>query len=220
MGNALLLWQDKVMIAMLLLQDLKIPFPPIDLLSEEFFEDLKSLSPDNAITMATISLFVDTLSRLPPDKRLAIMIVLGQIVDQLGGIPSYNLFLDWNQITEMSSAGVAFGSLGHRHLRADETSREELAVELRESFLAFQEHSIRPASIFAFPEGAITKDARTLLRSLGVSFSLGSEPFGTPSLKGDTAAVLGRVNMFESVSFCAELFACRLWSITSRGIQY
>ena len=205
---------------MLMLQELKIPFPPIDLLGEDFFEDLRALSPKEEITMASISLFVETLRRMPPDKRLTIMIVLGQIVEKFGGIPAYDLFLDWNQVAQMSSNRITFGSLGHRHLRADEISREELAVDLRECSLAFKQHSISPISVFAFPEGIITKEARELLRSLGVPFSVGAQPLGTPALKGTAAPVLGRTDMFESVSFCAELFACRLWGVSSYGFQY
>ena len=160
------------------------------------------------------------LAEEPAENRARVMHELGMTLEPLGGLPVERAFLNWDEVREMSEAGITFAPFGHRHCPFNEMTEKEIAADLHQAALIFNEQQIRPLPVVAFPEGAITKDARAILKKLGVHFGIADAPHPPPSTSQKTAAVLGRTSIFESVSYGTDLFACRLWNISSWGVTF
>lgn len=212
-GTDLIFWPDKIVGALFLLKAHKFEFPNFKEMGRRYYEVLEELGGTGEISLGRAALLVDTLQKMAPEKRQVIMDQLGTMVQQLGGIPIEEQFMKWEQLKELADVGIHFGSMGHGHKTLTEIGMGEFAAELRAAFDTFDKRGLRLRRFFAYPYGKFTKDARELLFQAGFrhSFAIGDYPPPKPSRK--RATVIGRTQMFESLSYCKELFACRLWRV-------
>ena len=65
---------------------------------------------------------------------------------------------------------------------------------------------------FAYPDGEMSDDGRKMLKRLGVRHSLTIGSYPAPKPEDKEVLIHGRVPIYESVSFCKDFFACRLWA--------
>jgi len=93
--------------------------------------------------------------------------------------------LTWEQVREMSAAGIEFGSHSVNHPVLARTRPEALAYELRESKSRIETETGRPVNVLAYPVGgvdafnpAVQAAARSAGYRLGVSYLPGVERAG------------------------------------------
>ena len=128
--------------------------------------------------------------------------------------------MDWEDIKDMSNSRITFGSMGHRHLPFDELKTNEIQIDVSESFQTLKEHEVPISKVFCYPEAVIAKGSRKILAQLGVRHSVALGEFERPKVSKSEASILGRLNIFEAVSFSVDLFANRLWGVKSLGISF
>jgi len=70
--------------------------------------------------------------------------------------------LNWEQVKEMSSNGIAFGSHTRRHVYLPDQSREQMKDEIMESKHVIEEHLGKPVDYFAYPSGGFSEEVKAM----------------------------------------------------------
>jgi peptidoglycan/xylan/chitin deacetylase (PgdA/CDA1 family) len=104
------------------------------------------------------------------------------VTDYVGGQNDWELslgrrafrHLDWNQIEDMASRGVTFGSHGATHRDMTGVGSGEVRAELERSKVAIQERIGTPVRTVSYPFGRYDESVKTVVKELGfvAAFSL------------------------------------------------
>ncbi len=210
-GTQDLLWPDKLMLAMLTLSHFDFDFR-----ATEFFSGyMPNLPEDGKLDMVQASRqtadLISFLRKLPREERLAFVVAVFQLTERYGGFPIERGFLSWSEVKEMEKLHVTFGTQGHSRFLFTETEPDILEADIIQSLNAMKESEVKIVPAFAYPDGMISKDGRKMLGKLGVRHTLGIGEFPAPKADEKSVLVHGRIPMYESVSFCKDFLACRLW---------
>lgn len=219
-GSDDMFFRDKLMLGLLRLKQAGTGYPDLPFYDDQVYFSLGLDLADGKMSFEGIANLVEALDSEQPEKRLFALKVVGALVEQVGGTAIQRQFLNWDEINILNKSGVEFGLCGHRYVRLDEMSREEIAGDIHESIVTLRAHGIEPAQVFSYPEGIISKDGRAVLGELGIRCSVGVGNFSLPADWQEQTAVLGRVDMYEAASFCPEEFACRLWGARPFGVEF
>jgi len=98
--------------------------------------------------------------------------------------------LSADEIIEMSSHGIEFGSHGLTHRLLHKASAEEIETEVKESKSQIEDLLQKSCDVFAFPAGFFTEEAQIAVRNAGYSAA-----FST--VYGDNAVDLYALNRVE-----------------------
>jgi peptidoglycan/xylan/chitin deacetylase (PgdA/CDA1 family) len=115
--------------------------------------------------------------------------------------------LAWEQIEEMESTGVTFGSHTVTHALLGQCHRDQVRFELAESKNVLDGRLRRPSSWFCFPKGSHSDEACDLVRHY-YSGAVTTVP-GWVSM-GDDPTRLRRIGIHEDMTATASLFSWRL----------
>ena len=215
-GTAQPYWEDQVKICILSLYDHSVFLSDIPIMTDIFAgarlkkEDLK----DEGTTTNYISLLLEYLKGRTEEERQNVFAAISKVLEEkLKGFPMELSFIGWPAAKQMNAAGISFGSQGNSHRVFSELSAEDVREEIRQSHSILNENGLTPANAFCLPEGAITKDARRVIKEEGINYALAIGAFPLPKhpIK-DQATILGRIPIYESVAFCTEFFAYRIWT--------
>lgn len=77
--------------------------------------------------------------------------------------------LSWDEIVEMSTSGMSFGSHGCTHTRLTTCTDDMLAEEFRESKSTLESKLHRPIDLFSYPYGAVDSRTSNFAKSFGYS---------------------------------------------------
>lgn len=205
-------WTDKVMLSLLMLSTLKYPFPKFSFLDKDFLQVLQNMQPGEEMTLEKISALIEELKRRTPQERTLAMSVIGQHVETHGGLPVERMFLNWEEIQTLhASKLIEFGTLGHTHTDLTEIDPPAVTADLQQSIAELRQRQIEPIPAMSFPYGKFNRELRKHLFSIGVKHGLAPGRTALPNLRQELCAVFGRTPMYQHVSFCNELFTCRLW---------
>ena len=126
-----------------------------------------------------------TLKRVRNEERLAALGKLEQFLSsKTGPDATGSAVVNWDQVREMSRAGIEFGSHSVTHPILTALPDETLDRELRESKQAIELQTGKPCDVFAYPVGSGAFDARVLEATrrcgykLGISYASGTNPLG------------------------------------------
>lgn len=213
-GGMLSYWQDMLMLCMLTLYNQGVGLQHIEGLAE-FFEDLpEPESPPEPLQKCVerIGQLIDTLKAENHRKRLEVLGLFEAPVEHVGGVNIARSFLNWEEIAEiLANTRMSLGSMGHLHNPMTELSPGEISADIRKSYDVLRAHSVRPIKAFTYPEGLTSKEARKVLKDVGIDHSLALGKFAAPKAGGKKPAIYGRIPVFEGNSFCTEFFTSLLW---------
>ena len=116
-------------------------------------------------------------------------------------------FLNWEQIREMHSAGIEFGSHTHSHVFLDELESPDIHRELKSSFEAMEKNQIPALNCLCYPNGFCSQASHEALREFGVKHAI-----MTTSEQDLTSipTLLGRTCIHETISSSPSLFLYHL----------
>ncbi len=80
-------------------------------------------------------------------------------------LPQHNRLLSWEQVREMTSGGIRFGSHGETHGRLIDLPPEQARLEMEESKNKIESHLSQPVPFFSYPYGTAA-DLDPRLKSL------------------------------------------------------
>jgi peptidoglycan/xylan/chitin deacetylase (PgdA/CDA1 family) len=219
-GNAF--WNDKVLIALLILQEKESPLPMLPIRElERFDKNIEEISKNREITLEVISFIIKTLSNLPVEERALVTTFLVDICYEMGGFPELTLFLSWDEVRAMSKSPlISFASLTHGHAISSDLGRNEIASNIHESFASFRENNITAVQAVALPDGKYSKENRKVFSELGLKYVFGLENGTELGKSNKSAAVLKRIPVYQDCSYTKDLFAAHVLEIYSFGIKY
>lgn len=112
-------------------------------------------------------------------------------------------FLSWEEVREMSAAGISFGSHTASHARLTELSSSQIEEELKLANQAFLRERVPCSSVFCYPYGAANATSEAALDKTGIYFRLAHQ-----LQENDTT--LTRVGIHDDISSTPALFALRI----------
>jgi len=151
---------------------------------------------------------IRTVKERPAEIRRQMVNGLYTIAKEFGNIRNDRLFMDWNEVSEMAQAGVAFGSHSHRHNPMSELNDEQLSDDLLESYQCFREHNVSAVSTFCYPGGYHNERSQAALRAYGAPSALLA---GRESRIQSEPPLFGRIHLHDDISSNIPLFTSFVW---------
>jgi peptidoglycan/xylan/chitin deacetylase (PgdA/CDA1 family) len=81
--------------------------------------------------------------------------------------PPGRLVINWNEVEEMSTSSVSFGSHSTTHKILTKLSKQEIQDELEVSFKALQRQKITTIPVFCYPNGNFNRDIADQVKAAG-----------------------------------------------------
>ncbi len=216
-------WNDKVAIGLMLIGDKEKEFPKFKTLGDAFYDKLEEISPANSITPATVALVQSYLQISSLEVLAEFLVELGQTLEEKEiGFPELRVFMSWDNVETITrSASFSFWSLTHSHRTMSTMNKEGLASDLRESFLMIEEKigNVNKSAV-ATPYGDFDVQNCADLAALDIKYLLTNDPKDSSTNKGEGSQIIGRTSLFQDVSYCKEILACRLWHSSTSRFRY
>ena len=111
--------------------------------------------------------------------------------------PGRTFFLDWNQVREMTAAGIEIGSHGCSHRILTRLLQSEVEMELRRSKECIEEHTGTTVNIFAFPNNGCNREVCCLAKAVGYQAACDGQ---AKVPKGVGAFALERIGIHEGIA--------------------
>ncbi len=155
-----------------------------------------------------IDYFIGGLKILSRDIRTITFETIYDLSRRYRSVNNDRVFLDWEEIKQMSEHRIMFGSHSSSHSFLTELAAEQVRKEIEESLGALTANSLFPSSVFCYPGGEYNDTTQSTLCDLNFCYALNS------SRQTDFEAkpvLLGRHGIHQDVSASLPLFTCRLW---------
>ena len=127
--------------------------------------------------------------------------------------------LGWDQIREISAAGIEIGSHTRIHRDLTRLSSDELQGELEDSRKILEEHTGKEVTSLALPFGAVNLDVFACAREVGYQEICG----GAPGFRGPFPGVLPRMPVYrwDGARSLKRKLELSLWeTVRLRGLQF
>ena len=125
------------------------------------------------------------------------------------GFPPERLVMNWEEVEEMSAAGVSFGSHSATHTILTKLSREEMRNELEGSFKALQRGKVAVAPVFCYPNGSFNHAISEQVKEAGYQAAVTTR-FGFESGSPEDLFELKRIGVHHGISATVPLFSWHL----------
>jgi peptidoglycan/xylan/chitin deacetylase (PgdA/CDA1 family) len=204
---------DKIISCLILLKNAGLPFPALPGIDNRFPELEEIISNQQEITGENINLLISIIPGMNINEKALIIIGLEQLIDSVyEELPQFTNFTNWSELREMSAQKITFASFGHVQRRIMELNAEELKDDLKKSFETIIANDLEALHVYSPPYGLFDKESLDILDKMGLNYLATSANIRNFAYNSDRLNLLPRIEMFETVSFCKEIFACRLWN--------
>jgi peptidoglycan/xylan/chitin deacetylase (PgdA/CDA1 family) len=148
----------------------------------------------------------DLIERWKARPRASIEADLGELARNAGiGMPRERVVVNWDEVAEMSGHGISFGSHSVNHALLTAERIEDVRWELRTSLEHLERAKINHLPVFAYPNGASSREIASEVRAAGYVAAVTTEPGREPVRPSDLFA-LRRVTVHERVSSSVPMF--------------
>ncbi len=212
--------EDRLLIGLLGLQEMKQPLPTFEFIDAEYYDELKKTSKKLAVTDALIPKFIDILRNFDEETRMRVLHGFATEFGEVLELPDYEDFVRWDDLHKMVELGVTTATMGHSHLIAPKLPPEVFLKDTQRSVEIFSERGLPLEKYFCLPEGVFNDDVLGLIDKIGFLYCLSIGDIPHPKKQKNETKVLGRIAMFDAVSDTEALFACRLWRIRSEQHEF
>ncbi|MGC4095548.1 MAG: polysaccharide deacetylase family protein [Nitrospira sp.] len=130
--------------------------------------------------------------------------------------PTDRLLVTWDEVRDMSAAGIDFGSHSVSHRLLPSLSKDEIRQEAVESWEALVRQSVRTVPVFCYPNGDWSVEVEGCVQAAGYRAATTTR-FGYESAKPANRFELKRVNIHQDVTWTDSLFAFHLAGFNQRG---
>jgi peptidoglycan/xylan/chitin deacetylase (PgdA/CDA1 family) len=123
--------------------------------------------------------------------------------------PSERVLMNWDEVREMSAAGVSFGSHSVTHKILTKLSGDELAGEVKKSRAMLRDQSINDIPVFCYPNGDWSPDVAECVEKAGYEAATTTQ-FGYEEREPSQWFGLKRVSVHNDITCSDKLFAFHL----------
>ena len=122
--------------------------------------------------------------------------------------PQKRLFLNWEEIKEMSRHGVTFGSHSMSHRILTGLSKKVKRSEITQSFEALKEAKIHFVPIFSYPNGSYDRETLDIIKHCGYKTAVTTQ-YGINNGHTDPF-LLKCIGIHQDISTTRNLFSFRI----------
>jgi len=125
------------------------------------------------------------------------------------GVPARRVLLTWDEVREMASCGVSFGSHSSSHRILTRIPTADARHELTGSWTALVKEGIKPIPVFCYPNGNYNPEVQALVKESGYLAATSCDS----GLEGRTPKdlyALRRITMHEGLASSPSLFRLSL----------
>jgi len=169
---------------------------------------IQSLLISGAVSQEKLDNIIEHLKRRPLSERKQVIDLLVLLTKEFSTLKSARLFMNWNEVSELSKERISFGSHSHRHHQLTDLNEAQLKDELVESYQALKAHDIPAVDAFCYPGGYHSELTQRALRGENIRYALGVERHSDFETE---PPILGRVHLHEDITSTVSLFESRLW---------
>lgn len=130
--------------------------------------------------------------------------------------PTNRQVVTWDEVRDMSAAGIAFGSHSVSHRLLPALSKEEIRQEAVESWETLSRQSIQTVRVFCYPNGDWSDEVKECVQAAGYRAATTTQ-FGYESATPTNRFGLKRINVHHDVTCTDSLFAFHLAGFNHRG---
>jgi peptidoglycan/xylan/chitin deacetylase (PgdA/CDA1 family) len=160
------------------------------------------------------------IERCKPLPESEIQEIIRQLSEALKlKLPEERILLNWEEIREMSTNGISFGSHSCSHKILAKLSVQEIDREVRDSLRMLKEKKINDIPVFCYPNGDYTVEISNRVKQAGYQAAVGTHP-GLEAKKPADRFGLKRISIHQDISATLPLFAWHISGlnrILSRG---
>ena len=131
-------------------------------------------------------------------------------------VPPNRQVVTWDEVREMSAAGITFGSHSVSHRILPALPRKEIVQEVAESWTVLSQQSIRTVPVFCYPNGDWSGEVSQCVEAAGYRAATTTQ-FGFETATPANRFGLKRINVHHDVTCSDDLFAFHLAGFNCRG---
>jgi len=131
--------------------------------------------------------------------------------------PPERLFLNWDEINEMSDHSISFGSHGLNHKILTKLSQEELIAELQGSMDCLVKKHISHVPILCYPNGTFNTLVINFVKEVGYRASV-TTSFGVEELGRESLFELRRIGIHNDITHRKALFFLRISGLRTSNL--
>jgi peptidoglycan/xylan/chitin deacetylase (PgdA/CDA1 family) len=146
-----------------------------------------------------------------PDDEIQALIEKIKTISALE-FPEERMFLNWQEVNEMSHCGISFGSHSCTHKILTKLSVDEIQKEIEDSLCTLREKKINYIPIFCYPNGNYTQEIIKLVKAAGYQGAV-SANFGFEDGFPQNLFALKRISIHNDISSTIPLFSWRISSL-------
>lgn len=156
--------------------------------------------------------FINNWKFKPEKKRIEFLKSFNNILDiDITQQNKCDYFMNWDDIGNMESGNITFGSHGMNHKIVTQLSNEQLNEELSESKIELGKKLSKNVDTFSYPNGNYDQETAKLVENLGYQFAFTTE-YGFVD-KNCNLMTIPRINIHEDVTNNIPMFLCRILGI-------
>jgi peptidoglycan/xylan/chitin deacetylase (PgdA/CDA1 family) len=214
-GSRLRFWWDTMAALVTAMQ--QRPFNEADLPNDVFTPQLRTLLARVAARNAPLTALTNHLKGEGPERTRLVIDFLGRQVGSDMRLAPERLFLTWDEMREMSTNGVSFGSHTHTHPPLPGLTDSDLDHEIQESRAQLTANLGVPPAALSYPDGYFDERVVRAVRRAGYEYAVQTRRFLAE--RGMDIYSLPRRMVKESHStgcfdqFSASIFMCEILGI-------
>jgi peptidoglycan/xylan/chitin deacetylase (PgdA/CDA1 family) len=175
----------------------------------DFLEYLLTI-PNKAQLDDFIDMFSELLKKNQPDVRSSMLTLIEQLSSPFLTLTPERVFLNWDEIMQMHSDKIDFGSHSERHIYLTDLTEDEIKAEIENSFSSLRSYGITPSPVFCYPGGMYNENTQRILSNSGIKYALQSTR-DTIITDSNSTVLLGRYGIHEDVTSSIPMFTTRIW---------
>lgn len=124
-------------------------------------------------------------------------------------LPTERLVINWDEVREMSAAGISFGSHSVSHRILTKLEPREVVQEVEDSWAVLTQQHVNSVPVFCYPNGDWSAEIGSAVKAAGYRAATTTE-FGYEGRTPTDPFGLKRVNVHNHITFTDNLFAFHL----------
>lgn len=169
------------------------------------------LTDRNSTPAQKIEIIIEKMKGFDNELREKVISELENLFHSKNGyMLSEPLLLGWNEIAQLSSSRITFGSHSKTHAILTQVPEQELAEEIVTSKEEIEAHLPLPCLAFCYPNGNYHDKVKGIVKEHYRCAFTTEAGFVKP---GDDLFALKRIGIHNDISFTKAMFACRISQI-------
>lgn len=161
---------------------------------------------DHLFSVEALDRLIESLKGRSPEDLEKLIQEISSALDR--PLPAERLFLNWEEVREMSHHGVSFGSHSSNHLILTQLPFDRVRHELEGSQRILKEKGLNDLPVFCYPNGNSSEAVRRAVSEAGYRAAVGGA--GLEEIRPKDLFKIRRIGIHNDISRTVPLFSWRI----------